>query len=131
MVDADGTVVLTKDGEALSVDFTYEEMQLIRGKVFTHNHPKGGSFSREDINFLLTVYPSEMRAVSRDYRYSMKLPDNPIDAFFEIRKIFDRVKESVRLELVERVRSGESTLIAAEQQFMHLLAGLVTGGDCS
>jgi hypothetical protein len=62
-IDEDGNVVLRKDGGQSSVGFTDKEVEELKGTTFTHNHPKGGSFSRTDIDFMLDAELKEMRAV--------------------------------------------------------------------
>ncbi|MDX2273627.1 MAG: hypothetical protein NW237_16980 [Cyanobacteriota bacterium] len=55
VVDADGSIMLVKDGDASSATFAAEDLPLVRGKALTHNHPNGGSLSPEDIDCLLTI----------------------------------------------------------------------------
>jgi len=67
LVSAEGTVMLDKAGDDKSVRFTSKETGIIRdtpGAVFTHNHPNGTSFSREDIRFAISTGVSEIRATA-------------------------------------------------------------------
>lgn len=65
--DEDGNLILKKDGDKNSIYFTEEELMLMRSNkdvVFTHNHPKGYSFSKADIILAYKNNLREMRAVS-------------------------------------------------------------------
>lgn len=59
----DGREMMRKKGDATSVRWTRKEMSLMWGKIMTHNHPGGRSFSPEDIIMLLSGRLSEIRAV--------------------------------------------------------------------
>lgn len=69
----DGSIVFQKDGEKNRIGINDEEMDLLEGATFTHNHPKGFSFSPEDILCACDGKMKEMRCVSKDSVYSMKL----------------------------------------------------------
>jgi len=72
-VAEDGTVILEKTGGKSSIRFTGDEMDKMRGAVFTHNHPAGCSFSGEggDIQFALTTGLKEIRAVGRQGEHAL------------------------------------------------------------
>ncbi|NOY63595.1 MAG: hypothetical protein GXP10_10695 [Gammaproteobacteria bacterium] len=79
--DEDGTVLFEKVGGKSSITFTRKELLPLRGKVVTHNHPRGTSFSPEDIKLAADFGFAEMRAVGSNYagvshRYSMRPPDS-------------------------------------------------------
>jgi len=61
----DGSVAFRKDGGKSQVSFTFKEVQKVKGKVFTHNHPSGVSFSPEDITFLYRHDLKEIRAIGQ------------------------------------------------------------------
>lgn len=63
--DDDGNVAFRKDGEANQVRFTLAEVEKVKGKVFTHNHPNGTSLSPEDVSFLYLHDLKEIRAIGR------------------------------------------------------------------
>ena len=49
VLDSNGNVVLRKDGDASSIHFVADEITKMYGQTFTHNHPKGSSFSADDV----------------------------------------------------------------------------------
>lgn len=89
-----GKLVLFKDGEARSVGFTREEVEKMKGGVFTHNHPSylnatikdengneikapyGNSFSLADIDIALHSGMKELRAVSGNRVYKLQISDD-------------------------------------------------------
>jgi len=72
--DKAGKVVFEKTGKENRIEFSNEEMDKLQGtEIFTHNHPGGGSFSPEDIQFTWLRQIKEIRAVCTDYEYSAKI----------------------------------------------------------
>lgn len=72
--DNQGQVLFQKSGSGSSIGFTQEEADKLKGiKLFTHNHPQGGSFSPEDIKFLYTNKIKGIRAIGQKYDYSAKI----------------------------------------------------------
>ena len=66
VVDKDGNVVLTKDGNKNSVSYTRLEAALMQGNTLTHNHPRSSMFSDEDIQFFSKNKLDEIRATNRE-----------------------------------------------------------------
>jgi len=71
--DSSGEVVFQKGGEENRIVFTKEEAAKFRNRVFTHNHPGGASFSWADINTLWKAKLKEIRAVTKEFLYRMKI----------------------------------------------------------
>ena len=74
MFDAEGNLILNKDGEKSSVYFTDEEQLKVKNTpdcVFTHNHPSGNGFSFEDLFFAVNLEVREMRACHKNGYYSL------------------------------------------------------------
>lgn len=69
--DDDGTEIFRKDGNSGSVDFTNEEILRMRGKTVTHNHPNDSPFSAKDLRFFAFNRLKEIRAVGKDYTYTI------------------------------------------------------------
>lgn len=69
--DDQGNVVYEKQGGAHSV--RYDGRYAI-DKVVTHNHPSGSSFSGTDLKTAVILNQKEIRAVGKEYTYSMKRP---------------------------------------------------------
>ncbi len=73
-IDKNGKVVLSKTGGESEVSFTSEEMKSVENaRVFVHNHPAGSSFSDKDLDFACRTNPVEMKVVSNEYNYNLKL----------------------------------------------------------
>lgn len=64
--DDNGNVVLSKGGNSNSVGFSPIECYTVSNTTFTHNHPGGSIFSKEDIAFTVTNNLKEMRATQPD-----------------------------------------------------------------
>ena len=93
--DRQGDVVINRRGEAQGFRPTAEEARQLQGGIFTHNHPRNGSFSKYDAQALHRIQPSELRVIGRGddgviYRYIVK----PNTAFFQLN---EAVLESVLL----------------------------------
>jgi len=53
-------------GDGLSVQFTENEIEALRGNVLTHNHPDGYALSALDLSFAAYAGVKEIRAVGTD-----------------------------------------------------------------
>lgn len=76
LYDETGNVENRKKGNADSVHFTEKEIKTMKGKILTHNHPNGSTFSSADINMLRRADLAEIRACSRRGTYIMRRPKN-------------------------------------------------------
>ena len=77
-VSPEGDLVAHIDGTQSRVTIPPLTMQMMRdtpGTVFTHNHPSGASFSQNDLITGARAKVTELRAVSRDYTYSIRPKD--------------------------------------------------------
>ncbi len=70
--DANGNVLLKKRGLPDRLEFTDDEVLLLKNRTFTHNHPKGLSFSKKDVLMAIDHDILEIRAVTNIFRYAMK-----------------------------------------------------------
>lgn len=75
--DKDGNLLLSKSGDAHSVNFTAKEIvKMQNAAVSVHNHPGGNEpFSPDDVNFAGTIHAGEIVVVSQDMRFSLKPAD--------------------------------------------------------
>ncbi len=132
--DADGNLLLFKDGQQSSVSFSNSEIQRIRGSVFTHNHPGGwrhpeddprrggNSFSIDDMAVATKAQLKEIRAASPLYNHSMKPPAGGWDEEFfrsSIYPTYRRVEMQVQSEGILAIRAGFKTMAQAEADFYH------------
>ncbi len=66
----DGNVIFEKDGSKDNVDFSEEELKLMKNSIITHNHPTELPFSVDDIRLFVYTGAKEIRAVTGKYIYS-------------------------------------------------------------
>lgn len=72
VVDADGNVILTKQGDKTSVEFSVGEARdNFYGNIVIHNHPDGGTFSTADIN-TLSYGAKEIRVAAPEGTYILR-----------------------------------------------------------
>lgn len=129
-----GAVLLNKGGQQTSVDFTNEEVTLMRGAIVTHNHPnaygypknhpasKGLSFSQADIQAACVGEVAEMRAVSSGYRHVLKPPKEGWHAgtyFFKVKPAYERHEREVIREYQEKIWQGKILIADAEANVNH------------
>lgn len=69
-----GNILWEKTGTKSSIDISEAiEAGLLKGCIFTHNHPLQTSFSMDDFKVFIAHGLLEMRAVDQKYAYSMSL----------------------------------------------------------
>lgn len=73
-IAADGRVVIQKTGRPNQVTFGAHELLGTDRTLFTHNHPDGDTFSREDIVAAIQSDLIEVRAVGPTLRHFMWAP---------------------------------------------------------
>lgn len=77
-LDADGNVLFKQEGEENMVRPTARQVSQMIGAggtaVVTHNHPSGKSFSTQDIIAMLAGNLAEIRAVGKEWTYSLSDP---------------------------------------------------------
>ncbi|HNB73566.1 MAG TPA: phage minor head protein [Acidobacteriota bacterium] len=70
--DSNGRILFRRSGTDTAISFTKEELEALKGKVLTHNHPysgigeDGGTFSPSDIVLAAKSGLDEIRIVTRD-----------------------------------------------------------------
>ena len=77
VVDLEGNVIKSFDGKENSVEVPTE---LLKGNIFTHNHPNGSCFSVEDLKSFASSGLFELRAsVGSGKFYSLRLTETKAD----------------------------------------------------
>lgn len=78
LLDKSENVVFSKTDNATDyVCFTNEQVNSMRGNILTHNHPSGSTFSKEDVELLVTSGLKEIRAAGKNGTFSlMKIEEN-------------------------------------------------------
>lgn len=132
--DKQGNVLIDKRGAAYGVSFIDEECLLMKDAIMTHNHPRGwghpensmrrigNSFSKEDIQLAIKWDLAEMRAVTPNYTFIMKRPENgwglSID---EASKAIDRLDTKIHEDFQNRIENGTTTIKKASTVHYHRL----------
>lgn len=105
-VDADGNILLEKAGDKTSVRFTKEELDGMRGAIFSHNHPSRDTvLSPEDVQTAIKFQFKEIRATSPDGDVIILRAKDITDRQNAIRfighyaSIFDDVNKNARIKM--------------------------------
>ncbi len=86
------------EGDSLEL-YEAQKNGLLKGNVFTHNHPNRLSFSPEDILAMLKTEMKEIRAVTDRFTYIARAPESFSLSFEKVNEIFDVMnKEAENLE---------------------------------
>lgn len=132
--NTEGQEVLTKSGDERRILFTDEEIVLLRGTIFTHNHPGGlafaeddprsfgNSFSMADIRLGCDTALTEMRTVTPKLRFSLKPSSAGWDGEYwqqVLEPIYFKHKSSVTRELLTAIRDGRILEAVAEALHFH------------
>ena len=132
--NAEGEEVLTKSGDKRRIIFTDEEIVLLRGTIFTHNHPGGlafsdddprsfgNSFSLADIRLACDTALTEIRAVTPKLRFSLKPPSAGWDSEYwqqVLEPIYSKHKSGVTRELLAAIETGKLSEPIAESLHFH------------
>ena len=73
LYSTNGKQIFWKKGEKNYIDLTDDEVEQFPGRIFTHNHPNGATFSVADLQTAMNFNLKEIRAVAKEGFYSMKL----------------------------------------------------------
>lgn len=105
-----------KEGLHDRVTYMHDQLKTFAGRVFTHNHPGGGSFSVDDIAIAAEYNFAEIRAVTELFRHSMsgRWP-SPGD----VRRVFDEEYPRAENEVREMVRSGDLRILHYGAEVLH------------
>jgi hypothetical protein len=140
VIDSNGKVLLHKTGDRTSVEFSWDEVDAMKGAIVTHNHPnlgwgkddarsKGLSFSYADLELALISEAKEMRAVSHGYRHSIKPPPNGWDKNLywdeihdNLRNSYNKRQDEVYWEFVKQITTGKMKRNVGEANFHHEVA---------
>ena len=119
LFDRNGNVVIDKRGAKYSVAFTDEECAKMKDCVFTHNHPRGwqepekslgrigNSFSPADMYLAIAHNVSEMRAVTPNYTFAMKRPEEGWGiTISKFEKLVNRENNKLRAEFTARINNN-------------------------
>lgn len=139
LYDVDGTEVWRKEGAATSVNFTPEEIADMRGRIMTHNHPRGwgfppdnpqsagSSFGTADWMFFMVSDLQEIRAISPKYRHILRRPRTMTPRYRATRAFSDQdvvdmvnsANDHIYRRNVRRIDAGELTTAQANADHWH------------
>lgn len=102
---ADGSEILARVGLQANIGFSTAELQMVKGALFTHNHPGGFSFSLADVLNACEWQLIELRVVCEEWRHIMNFrngwPSRPA-----VQSEYTRIEPLVLAEVASDVRSG-------------------------
>lgn len=116
--DSKGNLFFRKEGNNNSVKFTDDEIQQLNGAVFTHNHPGGGCFSPNDINFMRYGHLSEMRATTTDGVFRMQPPEQwpkKASSLKKVEQLYNSLDARISKDYYDKARMGEISYLEAEK----------------
>ena len=122
--DSVGNVIVQKDGSKDLIQLTEEEGKKLKGATFTHNHPRGTSFSDSDIHTACGLEMKEIRVICRDggvYLLKMKDGSNLNSDLWnnKIELNYFVYGEIVYNEFERAIKEGEMTIADANSQHYH------------
>ena len=134
LFDRNGNVVIDKRGAKYIVAFTDEECAKMKDCVFTHNHPRGwqepekslgrigNSFSPADMYLAIAHNVSEMRAVTPNYTFAMKRPEEGWGiTISKFEKLVNRENNKLRAEFTARINNNTLSPTMASVVHYHIL----------
>ena len=134
LFDKNGNVVIDKRGAKYSVEFTDEECAKMKDCIFTHNHPRGwqepekslgrigNSFSPADMYLAIAHNVSEMRAVTPNYTFAMKRPEEGWGiTISKFEKLVNRENNKLRAEFTARINNNTLSPTMASVVHYHIL----------
>ena len=134
LFDRNGNVVIDNRGAKYSVEFTDEECAKMKDCIFTHNHPRGwqepekslgrigNSFSPADMYLAIAHNVSEMRAVTPNYTFAMKRPEEGWGiTISKFEKLVNRENNKLRAEFTARINNNTLSPTMASVVHYHIL----------
>ena len=134
LFDKNGNIVIDKRGAKYSVEFTDEECAKMKDCIFTHNHPRGwqepekslgrigNSFSPADMYLAIAHNVSEMRAVTPNYTFAMKRPEEGWGiTISKFEKLVNRENNKLRAEFTARINNNTLSPTMASVVHYHIL----------
>lgn len=122
VVDLEGNVIKSFDGKENSVEVPTE---LLKGNIFTHNHPNGSCFSVEDLKSFTSSGLFELRAsVGSGKFYSLRLTEAKADlekltsdyrASASIRKATEKIKADFKSGKITKEKAQDFNTILEYQ----------------
>jgi len=127
IIDTNGNILKEYDGTKHAVEVTDEDLQLMQGMAFTHNHPNGGFFSDNDIKTgFIKTHLGELRA-STPQGIVYVLKDNNAtleDArkyLAEFSQTSMRARRTAQEHFIRMIKSGDLSKDYYDKHYFELL----------
>ena len=127
VIDSSGNVVVRYDGTEHAVEVTDEDLNLMRGKIFTHNHPSGTFFSDNDIitGFIKTNLKELRASTPQGITYVLKnngaTPDSAKEYLVEYKQTSMKANRLAQEHFVRMIKAGELELDYYKRHYFELL----------
>lgn len=118
--DTDGKFIMAKRGDMSSVRLSPLDLSQIKGSVITHNHPSGGAFSKDDLQFLRLWPISELRAVTETVTFYIRKPSvwpREINSREKLNYEIDKIKLELKNKYQKLYRNGIINKTQRHQMF--------------
>jgi len=123
--DVNGNLITKKAGTANQVRFDPHELVGVTRSLFTHNHPDGLSFSRQDVEQAVQLDLIELRAVTSYCRYIL-FPDAVWPAWPLIEQALQQHVASAYQEVNAMVQTCQLSFNHIDKELQHRLWVLVS-----
>jgi hypothetical protein len=114
VLDAQGHVLYMATGER---DRVSAPVAMLRGSIVIHNHPDGGSLSRQDVRLMLDHGIVQMRAVTDAAVFVLDLPDDTV--WEDVEELVAFLTDNVRASHRDLILDGKMTYEESEQRRWH------------
>lgn len=118
----DGTIVFEKAGGESSVSFTPDELRLFKNNILTHNHPRGSSFSMDDVALATIWNLKGIRACGSQHRYYLNRPASGWSREMwekKIKPLAEKINNDVFQQFSELINKGKLTIEEANYRHWH------------
>lgn len=122
---ADGTLITQKAGTVNQVRFDQHELVGTARSLFTHNHPDGLPFSRQDVEFAVDVDLTELRAVTAYCRFVLR-PEGAWPTFSTIEQAILQHGPSAQQEVTAMVHACQLSNGDIPKELQHRMWVLVS-----
>jgi len=100
------------------------ERNLLKGNIFTHNHPRGMSLSGHDVNNMINHRMRFVRAVSKSFDYEIHPPksfDYSEKSINEFWNLYWDIREEEEDKLLGLIIAGKTSAEKADAEIDHLV----------
>ena len=114
ILERHGQVLYTGAGER---DRVSAPVGVLQGSIVIHNHPDGGSLSRQDVGLMLEHEIEQIRAVTDDAVFVLDLPET--SAWEDVADLVMVLMDEVRERHRDLILDGKMTYEESEQRRWH------------